>query len=127
MSKKQNVVRKPAAKKASATPKKGPKPAKAAKVNRAAAKAKPAPAGPAKPKKLSCINAAAMVLAKSGKPMRVAEMIEQMRVRGLWTSPQGKTPEASLYAAVIREIAAKGAGARFKKVERGLFAATGKA
>jgi hypothetical protein len=43
--------------------------------------------------------------------------------QGLWTSPGGKTPEATLYAAIIREIAAKGTAARFKKHERGVFVA----
>ena len=33
----------------------------------------------------------------------------------------GKTPWATLYAAVIREIAAKGKESRFKKTGRGLF------
>ena len=42
---------------------------------------------------------------------------------GLRTSPGGKTPEATLYAAMTREIAAKGRESRFKKVERGLFVA----
>ena len=37
--------------------------------------------------------------------------------------PGGKTPEATLYAAIIREIAAKGTAARFKKHERGVFVA----
>ena len=39
--------------------------------------------------------------------------------------PAGKTPEASLYAAIIREIAAKKKEARFKKTERGTFEHSG--
>ena len=39
--------------------------------------------------------------------------------------PADATPEATLYAAIIREIAAKGGAARFKKHERGVFV-TGK-
>ncbi len=46
--------------------------------------------------------------------------------QGLWTSPGGKTPHASLYAAIIREISAKGKDARFAKKERGLFVPMGK-
>jgi hypothetical protein len=52
-----------------------------------------------------------------------------MEAKKLWTSPGwggGKTPEATLYAApptIIREIAAKGTAARFKKHERGVFVA----
>ena len=75
-------------------------------------------------KRLSAISAAAKVLADAGKPMRAKEIIEAASAKGLWSSPKGKTPEATLYAAIIREIAAKGKAARFSKVERGLFAAT---
>ncbi len=103
--------------------KKGTKKAKAAKKARPAAKAKTKKA--AKPKRLSALDAAAAVLKKSGKPMRSRELITAMAERGLWTSPGGKTPHATLYAALIREIAAKGKGARFTKTERGLFAFAG--
>ncbi len=41
---------------------------------------------------------------------------------GLWTSPNGKTPHATLYSAILREINTKGAESRFTKVERGQFA-----
>jgi hypothetical protein len=97
----------------------------AARTKRNLASAK-ATAGPkhAAAKHLSAISAAAKVLADSGKPMRAKEMIEAANAKGLWSSPKGKTPEATLYAAIIREIAAKGKTARFSKVERGLFAAT---
>ena len=68
-------------------------------------------------------DAAAQVLAASEVPMRAKEMIAAMEAKKLWTSPSGKTPEATLYAAIIREIAAKGTAARFKKHERGVFVA----
>jgi hypothetical protein len=55
--------------------------------------------------------------------MRAKEMIAKMEAKGLWKSPGGKTPEATLYAAIIREIAAKGDKARFKKHEKGVFVA----
>jgi len=82
-------------------------------------KAAPAP----KPKRVSCLDAAAIVIADSDKPMRANDMIAEIQQRKLWSSPEGKTPEATLYAAVIREIAARGKAARFRKVERGLFEA----
>jgi hypothetical protein len=41
----------------------------------------------------------------------------------LWTSPNGLTPAATLYAAILRELKVKGADARFVKTERGKFAA----
>ena len=48
-----------------------------------------------------------------------------MLKRGLWKT-SGKTPAATIYSAIIREIAAKGKDARFKKVDRGKFALVGK-
>jgi len=99
-------------------PAKGEKAAKPPKVAKA-----PKPAKEAKPKRVSALDAAAQVLAASEVPMRAKEMIAQMEAKGLWKSPGGKTPEATLYAAIIREIAAKGTAARFKKHERGVFVA----
>ena len=83
----------------------------------------PKPAKEPKPKRVSALDAAAQVLAASEVPMRAKEMIAAMESKGLWRSPGGKTPEATLYAAIIREIAAKGTAARFKKHERGVFVA----
>jgi hypothetical protein len=74
-----------------------------------------------KPKRVGALDAAAQVLAKAEKPMGAKELIAAMAEQGLWTSPAGKTPWATLYAAIHREIAAKGDAARFKKVDRGLF------
>lgn len=89
------------------------------------AKGEKAPKTPKAPKakRVSALDAAAQVLAASEVPMRAKEMIAAMETKGLWTSPGGKTPEATLYAAIIREIAAKGTAARFKKHERGVFVA----
>ena len=72
---------------------------------------------------LSALDAAAQVIAGSKEPMRATDMIAAMEAKGLWKSPGGKTPEATLYAAIIREIAAKGKDARFAKHDRGLFVA----
>ena len=76
----------------------------------------------AKPKRVSALDAAAQVLQKAGQPMRSKDMITAMATQGLWTSPAGKSPHATLYAAILREIGKKGDAARFRKVERGLFA-----
>ncbi len=73
-------------------------------------------------KKLSQMAAAIAVLAKAGEPMNCKAMVEAMSQQGLWASPGGKTPEATLYASILREINAKGKDARFVKVERGQFA-----
>jgi hypothetical protein len=76
----------------------------------------------------SALDAAAWLLggltgdeAKVGLTSR--ELIERMAKQKLWTSPDGKTPHATLYAAIVREITAKGPTARFRKVSRGHFAA----
>ena len=51
-------------------------------------------------------------------------MIEHMATKGYWSSPNGKTPAATLYAAILREITTKGDQSRFTKTERGKFART---
>ena len=71
--------------------------------------------------KLSGLDAAAQVLAEAKKPMGAKEMVETMLAKGLWKT-DGKTPEATIYAAIIREIATKGSVARFVKTGRGEFA-----
>jgi len=91
----------------------------AKKTTRAASK------GDAKAKKLSAIDAAAKVLATAKEPMNCKELIEAMAAKKLWTSPGGKTPHATLYSAILREIQTKGKDARFKKAERGKFTAKG--
>ena len=88
--------------------------------------AKPAKAKKAKEpkaKKVSAIDAAAQVLAASKEPMNCMALIEAMASQGLWESPGGKTPHATLYSAIIREIALKGKESRFVKKDRGQFAA----
>jgi hypothetical protein len=80
------------------------------------AKAKP------QPKKRSALDAAAQVLAETGQPLSCPELIAAMAAKGYWSSPQGKTPASTLYAAIVKEIAAKGKEARFQKTDRGRFA-----
>ena len=74
-------------------------------------------------KKVSCLDAAARVLAEAGEPLNAKQMIEAITTKGYWTSPAGKTPHATLYSAILREITVKGNEARFQKTERGKFAA----
>lgn len=85
---------------------------------------KPAKAkAPKEPRKDGCLTIAARLLAESKEPLGTKALIEEMAAKGLWTSPGGKTPAATLYAAIVREIGTKGKDARFRKAERGLFAA----
>jgi hypothetical protein len=75
--------------------------------------------------KVSALDAAAKVLAEEGRPMTCKEMIGTMAAKGYWTSPGGKTPDATLYSALLRELTTKGAQARFTKTDRGKFALRG--
>ena len=105
-----------------------PKTTKSAKATKTAttkpAKVKPASDEP-KSKKISALDAAAKLLSGAKEPMNTKQMVEAMAAKGLWTSPGGKTPHATLYSAILREINEKGKEARFKKTERGHFAANG--
>ncbi|HEY0985112.1 HTH domain-containing protein [Schlesneria sp.] len=105
----------------------------------AAAEATPAtktPAKTTKPKaekpktpasgKMSALDAAAKVLGESTDPLTSKGMIDAMAAKGYWQSPGGKTPHATLYAAILREITTKGEESRFVKTERGHFALNGK-
>ena len=89
-----------------------------------AAKAKSAAPSPkAVPRKgLGLLSAAAAVLERSDAPMSVKAMIEAAKSEGLWSPGGGKTPEQTLYSAIIREIRDKGNASRFRKEGRGLFA-----
>jgi hypothetical protein len=68
----------------------------------------------------SGLNAAATILAEAKAPMKVKEITTLAAEKGLWT-PKGKTPWATLYSAIIREISVKGKDSRFVKTDRGLF------
>lgn len=80
-----------------------------------------------KEKRMSALDAAAKVLAEADMAMNAKEMIEAMATKKYWTSPGGKTPHSTLFAAILREIKVKGKEARFKKTEPGKFVATGTA
>lgn len=70
---------------------------------------------------LSQLDAAVKVLTEAGAPMTTKGMIEAMASKGYWTSPGGKTPHATLYSALLRDIQNKGDASRFTKVDRGQF------
>jgi hypothetical protein len=74
-----------------------------------------------KERKPSALDAAAKVLGESKEPLTTKEMITAMEAKGNWKSPGGKTPDRTLYSAILREIVLKKGEARFKKTERGKF------
>ena len=55
--------------------------------------------------------------------MNCKTMVERMLAQGLWKT-NGKTPHGTIYAAILRECAAKGEASRFRKTARGMFALT---
>jgi len=77
--------------------------------------------GGGKAKKPSGLDAAAKVLADANEPMNCKAIVERMLAEGLWQT-SGRTPSATIYSAIIREIRDKGEASRFAKVERGKFA-----
>ena len=79
------------------------------------------PNQPVAVKKLSALDAAAWVLGETGQAMSCQELIAAMAARGYWSSPRGRTPAGTLYAAVLREMQTKGDQARFRKSARGKF------
>jgi len=110
-----------------------PQAAKGAKTKAAAPKAtkaasgrdvgqKGAPRG--QEKRLGLVDAAIQVMKAAGKPMNCQEVVKAILEQNLWETA-GKTPAATLYSSILREIQKKGSEARFKKVDRGQFALAG--
>jgi len=80
-------------------------------------------AKPAKAKRISGLTAAFMVLVDADTEMGVKEIVAKAAEKGWWKS-DAPTPEATVYAAIIREIATKGEKSRFERGEkRGTFRA----
>lgn len=92
-------------------------------------RSKGSPSAPRRAKsRLSALDAAAQVLGALPPKERAAglsapDLIERMAKAKLWTSPGGKTPAATLYAAMLREIAGRGPASRFARVAPGRFSA----
>ena len=68
----------------------------------------------------SLVDAAIQVMHEIRKPMGVKAVVNAVLAKRLWSS-DGKTPTATLSAAILREIRTKGAEARFRKTDRGMF------
>lgn len=72
------------------------------------------------PRKASGLDTAYQVLKAKGEPMTCKAIVEEMLAQGLW-STSGKTPAATIYSAILREIDGKPGESRFAKTGRGLF------
>jgi hypothetical protein len=76
--------------------------------------------------KLSMIDAAAIVFAEDRqREWDCKSAIAEMARRNLWVSPAGKTPHATLNAALLRDITKHGAASRFKHAGKGRFCLAG--
>lgn len=74
----------------------------------------------------SALDAAAEVLGRlaskdAATGLSVKDLIERMEKANLWQSPGGKTPSATLYSALIREIKQRKTDSRFKRIAPGKF------
>lgn len=93
---------------------------------------KPAPAKKSTPKtqvegqlalaKPSALDAATQILGEAGQVLNCPQLIEDMAAQGYWTSPAGKAPAGTLYAALAKEIRTQAEKSRFVQVARGQFA-----
>jgi hypothetical protein len=73
------------------------------------------------PNKMSALDAVAKVLKGRKNPMNMAEIMEAITSKGLWTSPGGKTPGQTVKSAILLEIQRKGSESRFVKVDKGWY------
>jgi HB1, ASXL, restriction endonuclease HTH domain len=93
------------------------------------AKLAKSPAGGSAPatttKQLGGLDAAAIVLKDAGAPLNSKQIWAAIDAKKMWFT-EGKTPEATIYSAILREIAANGMNSRFRKAARGRFEFCGK-
>lgn len=66
------------------------------------------------------LSAAEVVLRNAKKSLTCREIVERATQAGLLQGA-GKTPQQTLYAMLLRNLAAEGECSRFKKVGPGLF------
>lgn len=72
---------------------------------------------------VSQLDAAYVALSKAPESLSIPDLLTAIKKSGLWKSENGKTPGATLSAALIREIAKKGSDSRFRKTAPGRYAA----
>lgn len=75
-------------------------------------------------KPMSGLDAAALILSEAKTGMTAKAIVEAIKERGLGSGLKGKTPHATIYAAMITEISKKGEKSRFARGSaKGLFVA----
>ncbi|MDR0337665.1 MAG: winged helix-turn-helix domain-containing protein [Planctomycetaceae bacterium] len=70
---------------------------------------------------MSGLDAAYKVLQEEGRPMRAKEITQLAQERG-YCELRGRTPDATISAAIDTEMKRKGNASRFVKADKGLFA-----
>ena len=96
---------------------------KTTKSNKDATKSKGANTGQRRgpgAKRVGGLDAAVQVLSEASEPMSCKQIVEHMLADKLWQTT-GKTPAATISAAITREIANKAEASRFRKVAPGRF------
>ena len=78
--------------------------------------------GPKPLGEMSTLSAAHRVLLEAGHPMKVQEIMETALAKG-YCKVGGKTPFCTFNGGMRSEITRKGDESRFKRVDKGLFAA----
>ena len=73
-------------------------------------------------KAISGLTAAYIVLKDAAEPLNIRQIMERINEQGL-SKLGGKTPGATVVAAILREIKDKNGSSRFVKPGKGLFAA----
>lgn len=68
----------------------------------------------------TALQAAELVLMEMGKPLHCRELVQVMLSKGLWTT-KGRTPAATLYVALRRDMNGKGSDSRLRHAGKGLF------
>lgn len=75
-------------------------------------------------KPMSGLDAAASVLRSERRAMSAKDLVAAIQERGLAPNLGGKTPHATIYAAMVTEISKRGVASRFKRGEvKGTFEA----
>lgn len=69
---------------------------------------------------LTGLDAVAVVLREAARPLSAKEAAQAAIARRLWSS-DGRTPDRTIYAALIRDIRALGPRSRFRRRGRGTF------
>ena len=94
------------------------------KVEEKAAAKKTAKKAPANQRQMSLMEAAIQVMRSVKQPMKAKDIYEHVAKKGLWSSPAGKTPVATLAAAIARDVASE--KPRWRRTGPGLFTLTRK-